>query len=271
MTARRYSIVCGVALLGLAACGRLGFGLDSTAQSTDDGGPLGDSIDAPGAGTTDASPDAPPPAATVNFIASTSSTNNNPTYTFNNVSIGTPAVDRIVVVSAFLGGGAITPITSIVVEGTTLALTGQVTDGVSGSWAVGYAAIATGATATIAVSSANAGRAAIAVYNVTATSPVPIDAQVNVDPVNSAAAISTSITAQPGGVVIANAGYGSNTPTWSWSGSWTGYSVNLNTSWGGEQGTYTTAAASTSTAGALTITATPSGSTPKVLNAVVWR
>lgn len=260
--------VLAIALVGVAACGRIGFDLGSTAQSVDDAAVIVDGgmgLDA------DVVPDAPAPAATINFIASSSSTNNAPTYTFSGVSIGTPASDRIVVVCAFLGGGATTPITSITVAGMPLTLTAQVTDGVSGSWAVGYAALSSGANATISVSSANAGRAAIAVYNVTASSPIPIDVQTNVDPVNSAAALSTSVTTELGGVVIANAGYGSNTPTWSWSGSWTGYSVNLNTSWGGEQGTYTTAAAPSSTAGTLTITATPSGATPKVLNAVVWR
>jgi len=259
-------------ILALAGCGRLGFGTysqqsDASAQ-IDDGvvdpdtsGPADDaSIDAP-----------PPPAATINFISSASATNNAATYTFTNVSIGAAAADRIVVVCAFLGGGAVTQITNISVGGVGLTLAGGVTDGVSGSWAFGYGALPTGALATITVTSANAGRAAIAVYNVTATSTTPTDIQTDINAVDSAGSISTMITAQPGGVIIANAGYGSNTPTWSWSGSWSGYSVNLNTFWGGEQGTYTTAAGSTATGGTFTITATPSSSTPKVINAISWR
>jgi hypothetical protein len=258
-------------LVALAGCGRLGFGTsqqsDASAQ-VDDGDLDPDAIGP----TDDASIDAPPPpAATINFISSASATNNAATYTFNDIDIGAAAADRIVVVCAFLGGGAITQITSITVGGVALTLTGRVTDGVSGSWAFGYGALPTGAAATITVTSANAGRAAIAVYKVTATSTIPTDTQTDVDAVDSAGSISTMITAQPGGVIIANAGYGSNTPTWLWSGSWSGYSVNLNTFWAGEQGTYTTAAASTTVGGTFTITATPSSSTPKVINAISWR
>jgi len=252
----------------LAACGRLGFEADSQrdgaiADADADADAVVDGMAATDAVVT--------PPATIAFVGSTRTTANQDTYVFPGVAIGAPSPGRIVVVCAYLGGGATTPITSITVGGAQLSLVGVVVDPINGgSWAIGYKTIAAALTADISVTSVGAGRAAIAIYNVTAMSEAPTESQVQQNPVVGLTPIGATVDLRAGEVVIANAGHGSNNVTWTWSGSWTNYFELVDEQWG-EQGSYTSASATSAADGPRTLIATPSGNTAKMFNVATWR
>ena len=206
------------------------------------------------------------PPATVTYISTAKSNANAASYTFSAQNIGTAAADRIVVVCAYLGGSATGDITSITVGGDALTLVGVVTEtGTGGAWAIGYRLITTGATADVIVAGGAAGRAAIDVYNVTAITTAPSANASAKSSLLNTSSISVNITTEVDGVVIASAGHGSSTPTWTWSGA----TERADQVWS-EQGSFTTASKST-IGDVLTISATPSGNSRKVINAAVWR
>lgn len=251
----------------VAGCGRIGF--DGPAARD------GASSDGPSDGTNDGSAnpvDGPPGgAATVTYLGSTSTVQDLATYTFNGISIGPPAANRIVVVSAFLGGVAVTPITSITVNASQLTLTGQIVDTINGgSIAMGYRTIPTGATAAITVTSANADRAAITVYNITALSEAPTEESAALDGNLDTSSIGSNTDLRAGEVVIANVGHGANTATWTWGGTWLNYTEVVDTRWS-ELGGYTSAAATANSDGLRSIQATPSTATQKLYNVATWR
>lgn len=244
----------------LAGCGRIGF--DSPAASD---GALGDG---PGDGTTDGSPSG---AATVTFVGTMSSEDNLGTYTFSGFNIGAPAANRIIVVSAFLGGGAFTPITSITVNGTQLVLAGGISDPTNGgSIAIGYKTIPTGTTAAITVTSAAADRAAVIIYRVTAQNETPTERSASRDQNLDTSTIGSNVDFRTGEVVIANAGNGSNNATWTWGGTWLNYTEVFDSQWF-EQGAYSSATATADTDGPRSVLATPSVATPKLYNVTTWR
>lgn len=251
-------------LVILAGCGRIGF--DGPAASD---GAVGDGqSDGTSDGTTDGAPGG---AATVTYLGSTSSVANLATYTFSGFNIGLPAANRIIVVSAFLGGGAFTPITSITVNGNQLALAGEIADATNGgSIAIGYKTIPTGATADITVTSAGAGRAAIAVYIVTAQSESPTERSASLNPNLDMNPIGGFADLRVGEVVVANVGNGSNNATWTWGGTWLNYTEVVDSQWS-EQGAYSSAAATSDIDGLRSIQATPSVATPKLYNVATWR
>lgn len=252
----------------LAGCGRLGFEAGTQRDGAVIDGMTATDALVDGMTATDAFVG---PPATIAFVGSTSTTSNQDTYVFPGVAIGTPSPERIVVVCAYLGGGATTPITSITVGGTQLSLVGVVVDPVNGgSWAIGYKTITAGATAQISVTAVTAGRAAIAIYNVTATSETPTEFQVQLDPTIGLVPIGATVDLRAGEVVIANAGHGSNNATWTWSGTWTNYFELVDDQWG-EQGSYTSASATSAADGPRTLIATPSGNTAKMFNVATWR
>jgi hypothetical protein len=247
--------------LFVAACGRIGFDSNSDGGVGGGDGALGD-----GTGMESTTPG----AATLFYVGSAALETNLVTYTFNAQNIGPPSADRIVVVCAFLGGAATTDITSITVGGVPLSLTAVHADSTSGAVATGYKTIPNGAVANVTVTSGGAGRAAIAVYNVTASAETPAGSGQASDSFANANPLNMLFVVPADGVVIANAGYGSNNVSWLWSGTWTGYAEYLDSLWS-EQGSYTTAGAATSMGGFKMITATPSNATSKYITATAWR
>jgi hypothetical protein len=162
-------------------------------------------------------PITPPTVKTVSYITSANTVAAQSSYTFSNISIGTAASDRYIVVAAFGSGGSSTTVTSVTVGGSNAASLVQI----AGSTTVNslfIIPVSTGTTANIVVTFPDAkDRCAVSVWRVTGISSITPYDTASFGTSNSVNTSSVNIDTVSGGILIASSirgGTQSGTTTW---------------------------------------------------------
>lgn len=132
------------------------------------------------------------PAASISYTSTSSSTNNQSNYTFNNMSIGSADANRVIAVAIYAGLNGTA--TSVTIGGVSATKVVGVTGTVAEIW---WASVPTGTTATVAISlSGSAGRCAVSAYRIIpGYSSTPYSS-------NSTAGVSTSQNEITGGASV---------------------------------------------------------------------
>jgi len=209
-----------------------------------------------------------PNTVTVSYIGGTNNTTSGTSFTFTNHAIGTANANRRVVVVAYANDGAGNTITGITIGGNAASIDAIEASIDQGSIAIASLPVASGTTATIAVTvNVSSARCRIEVYAVTGNLSIParLDSDVDYKTGSSAATVTLDVAAGAG--VVAGVGTDGVDRTYSW----TNLTKDNEANSGHLSRDMSVASTNVASGSSLAVTVAPSGSVAKALVAASYQ